>query len=180
MALNVSVCVCVFTVVRLCTCRTRLIHWKLSSSVESGRCSATTTIRSSCSTVMENTAILRTNRRRAALLSKLKLPPCSWHQTGDERRCAGNKLMMCENNQEKHKPAPVNKFHGLHRQSRGNNVVGIMPTTAHHHQAVHLSRHEDQPCWSDEAQQAGPCEGELTDGSAAAGYWKNLPSTATI
>ena len=43
----------------MCTCRTRLIHWKLSSSVESGRCSATTTILSSWSTVMENTAILK-------------------------------------------------------------------------------------------------------------------------
>lgn len=40
------------------TCSTRLIHWKLSSSEASGRCSATSTIRSSCSTVTENTAIL--------------------------------------------------------------------------------------------------------------------------
>lgn len=88
--------------------------------------------------------------------------------------------MMHENNQEKHIPAPVNKFHGLHRQSRGNNIVGIVPTPAHHHQAVYLPRHKDQPRWSDEAQQAGPCEGELTDGSAAAGYRKNLPSTAII
>lgn len=40
------------------TCSTRLIHWKLSSSEASGRCSATSTTRSSCSTVTENTAIL--------------------------------------------------------------------------------------------------------------------------
>lgn len=40
------------------TCSTRLIHWKLSSSEASGRCSATSTIRSSCRTVTENTAIL--------------------------------------------------------------------------------------------------------------------------
>ncbi|TNN22503.1 hypothetical protein EYF80_067383 [Liparis tanakae] len=42
---------------------TRLIHWKLSSSVESGRCSATTTILSSLSTVTEKTAILGGRRR---------------------------------------------------------------------------------------------------------------------
>lgn len=41
-----------------CTCSTRLIHWKLSSSEASGLCSATTTILSSCSTDTENTAIL--------------------------------------------------------------------------------------------------------------------------
>lgn len=41
------------------TCSTRLIHWKLSSSVESGLCSATTTILSSLNTVTENTAILQ-------------------------------------------------------------------------------------------------------------------------
>ena len=46
------------------TCSTRLIHWKLSSSVESGRCSATTTILSSLSTFTENTAILRDRNRR--------------------------------------------------------------------------------------------------------------------
>lgn len=40
------------------TCSTRLIHWKLSSSEASGRCSATSTIRSSWRTVTENTAIL--------------------------------------------------------------------------------------------------------------------------
>lgn len=40
------------------TCSTLLIHWKLSSSVESGLCSATITILSSCRTVTENTAIL--------------------------------------------------------------------------------------------------------------------------
>lgn len=40
------------------TWRTRLIHWKLSSSDASGLCSATTTILSSCSTDTENTAIL--------------------------------------------------------------------------------------------------------------------------
>lgn len=44
---------------RLTTCRTLLIHWKLSSSDASGRCSATSTIRSSCKTVTENTAILK-------------------------------------------------------------------------------------------------------------------------
>lgn len=41
------------------TWRTRLIHWKLSSSEASGLCSATTTILSSCSTDTENTAILQ-------------------------------------------------------------------------------------------------------------------------
>lgn len=44
---------------RLTTCRTLLIHWKLSSSEASGRCSATSTIRSSCNTGTENTAILK-------------------------------------------------------------------------------------------------------------------------
>lgn len=44
---------------RLTTCRTLLIHWKLSSSEASGRCSATSTIRSSCKTGTENTAILK-------------------------------------------------------------------------------------------------------------------------
>lgn len=47
---------------RRATWSTRLIHWKLSSSVESGRCSATITILSSCSTVTENTAILQGQR----------------------------------------------------------------------------------------------------------------------
>ena len=45
-------------------CRTRDIHWKLSSSEQSGLCSATTHIRSSLSTRMENTAmrpLLKTN-----------------------------------------------------------------------------------------------------------------------
>lgn len=41
-----------------CTCSTLLIHWKLSSSVESGLCSATITILSSWRTLTENTAIL--------------------------------------------------------------------------------------------------------------------------
>ena len=49
------------------TCSTRLIHWKLSSSVESGLCSATTTILSSRSTVTENTAILQGHRGEGGL-----------------------------------------------------------------------------------------------------------------
>ena len=43
---------------RRATWSTLLIHWKLSSSVESGLCSATITILSSWRTVTENTAIL--------------------------------------------------------------------------------------------------------------------------
>lgn len=56
------------------TCRTLLIHWKLSSSVESGLCSATITILSSCRTVTENTAILcnRDSNEQA-----LVLPGCA-------------------------------------------------------------------------------------------------------
>ena len=58
------------------TCSTRLIHWKLSSSVESGRCSATTTILSSLSTVTENTAILQGRSREASVR---ELPSASPH-----------------------------------------------------------------------------------------------------
>lgn len=60
------------------TCSTRLIHWKLSSSVESGLCSATITILSSCRTVTENTAIL-------------------WGQKGKHRAPAGDvhKAQFC-------------------------------------------------------------------------------------
>lgn len=53
------------------TCSTRPIHWKLSSSEASGRCSATSTTRSSCSTVTENTAILST---RANVTARQRAP----------------------------------------------------------------------------------------------------------
>ena len=43
---------------------TRDIHWKLSSSEQSGRCSATTQMRSSLSTLIEKTAMRPLQRRR--------------------------------------------------------------------------------------------------------------------
>lgn len=61
-------------------------------------------------------------------------------------------------------PAPVHKLHGLHSERRGHDVVSVVPAPPDHHQTVHLPCHEDQTCRSDEAQQAGPGEGELADG----------------
>lgn len=71
-------------------------------------------------------------------------------------------------------PAPVDKLHWLHRQRRGNNIISIMPTASHHHEAVHLPRHKDQTCRSDKAQQASSGEGKLTDGSPAVGHGEDL------
>lgn len=41
-------------------------------------------------------------------------------------------------------PSPVHKLHGLHRQRSGNNVVGVVPAPADHHQPVHLADDKHQ------------------------------------
>ena len=137
------------------TCRTRLIHWKLSSSLESGRCSATTTIRSSWSTGMENTAILQHTAVARQTRGQLPVPA----------PFACSDVLV---------PAPVDELHGLDGERRGHDVIGAVPTPSDGHQAIHFPHHKDEPGRSDEAQQARPGEGELADGRAAAGNRKHL------
>lgn len=77
-------------------------------------------------------------------------------------------------------PAPVHKLHGLHSERRGHDVVGVVPTSPDHHQTVHLPRHKDQTCRSDESQQAGPGEGKLADGSPVVGGREDLRKVKNI
>lgn len=71
-------------------------------------------------------------------------------------------------------PSPVDKFHRLHRQRRGNDVIGVVSAPAHHDESVHLTGDEDEAPGADEAQQAGPHEGVLTDEPSAGAHWINL------
>lgn len=108
------------------TWRTRLIHWKLSSSEASGLCSATTTILSSCSTDTENTAILGSKATPSqtgcpaqqevqTFIISMPLPPL---------------------------PSPVHKLHGLHGQRCGNYVISVMSPPTDDHQSIHLSHNK--------------------------------------
>lgn len=116
------------------TWRTRLIHWKLSSSDASGLCSATTTILSSCSTDTENTAILEHTTLKkntvtagvySLLLMSSNIVSIVW------------KLWMFFRLLPP-LPPPVHKLHGLHCQRCGNNVIRIVSPPTDHHQPIHL------------------------------------------
>lgn len=71
-------------------------------------------------------------------------------------------------------PAPVDEFHWLNRQRRGNDVVSVVPPPAHHDEPVHLAGDEDEAAGADEAQQAGPHEGVLADQPPAGAHRVNL------
>lgn len=71
-------------------------------------------------------------------------------------------------------PAPVDELHGLHRKCRGHNVVGVVPTPAHHDETVHFAGDEDEAARADEAQQASAHEGVLADEPAAGAQRVNL------
>lgn len=73
-----------------------------------------------------------------------------------------------------HSPAPVDEFHWLHRQRRGNDVVGVVPPPAHHDESVHLAGDEDEAAGADEAQQAGPHKGVLADQPPAGAHRVHL------
>ena len=76
--------------------------------------------------------------------------------------------------QYSHSPAPVDELHGLHRQRRGYDIIGVVPPPAHHDEPVHLTSDEDETARADEAQQAGPYEGVLADQPAARAHGVNL------
>lgn len=71
-------------------------------------------------------------------------------------------------------PAPVDEFHWLHSQRRGDDVVGVVPPPAHHDESVHLTGDEDEAAGADEAEQAGPHEGVLADQPTTGTHWVNL------
>lgn len=71
-------------------------------------------------------------------------------------------------------PAPVDELHRLHRQRRGDDVVGVVPPPAHHDQPVHLAGDEDEAAGPDEAEQAGPHEGVLADQTPAGAHRVDL------
>lgn len=76
-----------------------------------------------------------------------------------------------------HSPAPVDEFHWLHCECSGNNVIGIVPPPAHHDEPVHLACDEDEAAGANEAQQASPHEGVLTDQPSAGAHRVNLQRT---
>lgn len=89
-----------------------------SSSVQSGRCSATTQMRSSRSTLTEKTAILRAE---GDLTGGPCWPPPKFHL-----------------------PPAVDELHGLHSQHGGDHVVRVVLAAAHLHQAVPAAADEHQ------------------------------------
>lgn len=80
----------------------------------------------------------------------------------------------------KHSPAPVHEFHWLHCQRRGNDVIRVVPPSAHHDEPVHLSGDEDEASGADEAQQAGPHEGVLADQPPAGAHRVDLRTQRTF
>lgn len=89
--------------------------------------------------------------------------------------CRGQKNYSCDF-QTSHSPAPVDELHRLHRQCRGDDVVGVVPPPAHHNESVHFPGDEDEAARADEAQQAGPHEGVLADQPPAGAHRVNLPT----
>ena len=137
--------------------------------MESGLCSATTTILSSLSTVTENTAIL------------------PWQRQGDGQDGKHSHAALCSSFRHcsllvvpswRHSPTPVDEFHGLHRQRRGHDVVGIVPPPADHDETIHFAGDEDEAAGADEAQQAGTHEGVVADQPAAGAQRVNLQQSS--